>query len=93
VPPLPGLRELAFLLVDLDGAGGVGVHLRLRVSANLVTALIRARVDCTPNSLISSHSTAAAATACRAPRTARKLTVSCARHLPSLMVRVIRARA
>jgi hypothetical protein len=45
----------------------------------------------TPNSAVSSHSTAVAATACSAPRTARKLAVSCARHFPSLAVRVIRA--
>jgi hypothetical protein len=45
----------------------------------------------TPNSAVSSHSTAVAATACSAPRTARRLAVSCARHFPSLIVRVIRA--
>ncbi len=48
-------------------------------------------IHSTPNSAVSSHSTLVAATACSAPRTARRLTVSRARHLPSLKVRVIRA--
>ena len=45
----------------------------------------------TPNSAASSHSTAVAAMACKAPRTPRTLMVSRARHLPSRKVRVIRA--
>ena len=45
----------------------------------------------TPNSAVSSHSTAVAATPCSAPRTARRLAVSSARHFPSRTVRVIRA--
>ena len=48
-------------------------------------------IHSTPNSRVSSHSTVVAATACKAPRTARTLIVSSARHLPSLKVRVIRA--
>ena len=39
---VPG-RELAFLCVHLDGAGGVGVHLRLADAADLVAATVRAR--------------------------------------------------
>ena len=48
-------------------------------------------IQSTPNSRVSSHSTVVAATACSAPRTARTLMVSRARHLPSRKVRVIRA--
>ncbi len=43
MPALPRPRELAFLLVHLDGAGGVGVHLRLRDAADLVAAPVGAR--------------------------------------------------
>ena len=50
-------------------------------------------IHATPNSAVSSHSTAVAATACRALRTPRTLAVSRARHLPSLKVRVTPAQA
>jgi len=87
----PRLRELTFLLAHLHRPRGICVHLRLRHAADLVAAASARGIHCTPNSRVSSHSTAVAATACRAPRTARTLIVSSARHLPSLKVRVIRA--
>src|ERR1035441_8589950 len=43
MPVLPRPREFAFLLVDLDGAGGVGVHLRPGDALDLVAAPVGAR--------------------------------------------------
>ena len=43
MPPLPRLRQLAFLLVHLHGPRGVRVHLRLRDASDLVAAPVRAR--------------------------------------------------
>jgi len=48
-------------------------------------------IQSTPNSRVSSHSTAVAATACKAPMMPRRQAVSNARHFPSLKVWTMRA--
>jgi hypothetical protein len=79
------------LLVHLHGPRGVRVHLRLRDSFMSFPRPSARGTQSTPNSRVSSHSTAVAAMACRAPRIARTLIVSRARHLPSRTVLVMRA--
>ena len=77
--------------MHLDRARGIRVHLRLRDAADLVAPPIGARDPLHAELARQLALHCGGRDPCRAPRTARRLAVSSARHFPSLTVRVIRA--